>query len=73
MEPQNQALLDKINEVQRLRANGLPTVPTTLKDELRYNPFLRIDQETIRSKLGLNADTAKEVVMSKLRQAKDEA
>ena len=71
MEPRNRALLKKIDDVQQQRANGAPTVPTTLQDELLYNPFLRLEEDTIRTKLGLSLDAPKDAVMSRLRQAKD--
>ncbi len=41
VDPANPALLDRINEIERLRAAGLPTVPTTLAQERATNPFLR--------------------------------
>jgi hydroxyacylglutathione hydrolase len=40
-EPANAALLARAEAVDRLRAAGRPTVPTTLQQELATNPFLR--------------------------------
>ena len=46
-EPDNAALKARAAEVDRLRAGGRATVPTTLADELAVNPFLRVpDAET---------------------------
>jgi hydroxyacylglutathione hydrolase len=41
VEPGNAALRARAEEVSRLRANGKPTVPSRLSDELAQNPFLR--------------------------------
>ena len=39
-EPDNEALQRRAAEIDRLRAAGQPTVPTTLQEELATNPFL---------------------------------
>ncbi len=41
VEPENQALQVRVKDVERLRAEGLPTVPALLSLELATNPFLR--------------------------------
>ncbi len=41
VEPDNAALSARVAEVDRLVAQGRPTVPTTLGQELATNPFLR--------------------------------
>jgi hydroxyacylglutathione hydrolase len=40
-EPDNQALVDRMAEVDALRARGEPTVPTTIGLERATNPFMR--------------------------------
>ena len=40
-EPDNQAVKDRMVEVERLRAAGEPTLPTTIGAEKATNPFLR--------------------------------
>lgn len=40
-EPDNAAIADRMNEVVTLRAQGLPTVPTTIALERATNPFMR--------------------------------
>ncbi|MFM2398040.1 MAG: hypothetical protein RL341_197, partial [Pseudomonadota bacterium] len=40
-EPDNAAIAARINACQQLRAEGVPTVPFTLAQELATNPFLR--------------------------------
>lgn len=41
VEPDNPALRTRIDEVRRLRAQGHPSLPTTIGLELATNPFLR--------------------------------
>lgn len=43
LEPGNTALAERRREVDRLRAAGEPTMPTTIAIEKRTNPFLRCD------------------------------
>jgi hydroxyacylglutathione hydrolase len=48
VEPENRALRARADEVAVLRAQGKPTVPTTIGQELATNPFLRArDVETL--------------------------
>lgn len=47
VEPENTELLQRIQDDQRQRARGLPTVPSTLKLELATNPFLRTGQPAV--------------------------
>ena len=53
LEPSNQALQARMDEVNGLRAKGLPTVPASMGLEKRTNPFLRPDQPEIRKSLGM--------------------
>lgn len=41
IEPDNKALRARAEEISRMRAEGKPTVPTTIAEELQTNPFLR--------------------------------
>ncbi|TCP34339.1 hydroxyacylglutathione hydrolase [Sphingomonas sp. BK235] len=43
VEPDNADLVARMAEIDRLRAAGEPTVPTTIAAELATNPFLRAD------------------------------
>jgi hydroxyacylglutathione hydrolase len=53
IEPDNTALQRRLEEVVRLRADGKPTLPTVLADELATNPFLRAPNAAIRRRLGM--------------------
>ena len=43
VDPDNAALRERMAEVERLRAAGKPTLPTTIGREKATNPFLRAD------------------------------
>ena len=47
VEPLNQKIAERIWHTQALRAQGLPSVPSTLLLEKQTNPFLRCDQPEI--------------------------
>ena len=47
VEPQNQALVAYHAQCQQLRAQGQPTLPSTLAQELAINPFMRSRQATV--------------------------
>ncbi|RMF01726.1 MAG: hydroxyacylglutathione hydrolase, partial [Alphaproteobacteria bacterium] len=53
VEPGNPALQARAKEVRELRAQGKPTLPTTLALELETSPFLRVRSPEIRAKFGL--------------------
>jgi hydroxyacylglutathione hydrolase len=53
VEPDNQALRRRAEEVRELRIAGLPTVPSTLAVERATNPFLRADDPSLQRAAGL--------------------
>ena len=56
--------------VKKLRSQNLPTIPTTLEDELKTNIFLRCDQKELKIKLNMeNQEDYK--VFQKVRDLKD--
>jgi hydroxyacylglutathione hydrolase len=70
VEPGNAELKTRMHEVERLRTQALPTIPTTIGLEKRTNPFLRPDSLEIRRTLGLgSADDV--AVFAELRRRKD--
>jgi hydroxyacylglutathione hydrolase len=48
VEPDNAALLRRQADCQALREKNIPTVPSTIAEELATNPFLRSDETTVR-------------------------
>jgi hydroxyacylglutathione hydrolase len=70
VDPDNPALHARAAEVDRLRASGKPTVPSTLGMERAANPFLRPHDPAIRKHLGM-ADADDVAVFAELRRRKD--
>jgi hydroxyacylglutathione hydrolase len=70
VDPANQALKDRAKRIDRLRAGGKPTLPTTLAEELATNPFLRCSDAAIRRNLGME-NASDEEVFAELRRRKD--
>jgi len=70
IEPENPALQARAREIAAKRAQGLPTVPSRLGEELATNPFLRAGEPAIRARLGM--ENAPEVeVFAEIRRRKD--
>lgn len=67
-DPDNTLLKQYCAEIDRMRALGEPTVPTTLERELAANPFLRADSEALRDRWG---GTTPAETFARLRAAKD--
>ncbi|KAF0192824.1 MAG: hydroxyacylglutathione hydrolase [Gammaproteobacteria bacterium] len=74
VEPDNADLRTRIAAVNRLRRNNLPTIPSTIGEEKRTNPFLRCDEPDVRAAARAFADTPPESadqVFAALRSRKD--
>jgi hydroxyacylglutathione hydrolase len=70
VEPQNQELVTRAAEIDKLRADNQPTIPTTIGLERRTNPFMRPTSPDLRETIGLT--TASDVeVFAETRQRKD--
>jgi hydroxyacylglutathione hydrolase len=70
VDPDNPALQARAAEIDRQRAAGQPTVPTTLGAERKANPFLRPGDAAIRARLGM-ADASDAEVFGEIRRRKD--
>ena len=66
----NSLLKKKSIEINSKIKNGLPTIPTTIGEELKTNIFLRYDNNDIKKALNLK-DSSDQEVFSKLRDLKD--
>ena len=70
VEPENDALIARSEEIMRLRKAGKPTVPSELADELRTNPFLRASLP--ETKLLINMPDASDAeAFAEIRMRKD--
>lgn len=72
LDPDNRDLRARMREVEALRAEGRPTIPSTIDLELRTNPFLRVRDSAIRTRLGMERASDVEV-FAELRRRKDRA
>jgi hydroxyacylglutathione hydrolase len=70
VEPENGALKERAGNVAALRAQGLPTVPSTIAEERATNPFLRADDEGFRQAAGLD-DLDPVAAFAAIRRRKD--
>ena len=71
VENENPHLHKRSQIVSELRSKNQPTIPTTVKDELETNPFLRLDSPIIRKNLKMQNNPAAEI-LKKLRDLKDQ-
>jgi hydroxyacylglutathione hydrolase len=74
LEPNNQALKSKYEWARNMRAEGKPTIPSTIGDEKQFNPFLRTDSLELRTslkKLDPTMADDKVAIFAKARELKD--
>lgn len=71
VEPSNAAITQAREKVAALRKEGRPSVPSTIGDELSYNPFLRTESQEIRKTLGIDASASPAEALGIIRKAKD--
>lgn len=70
VEADNPALQARVERVKALRLQGLPSIPSSLAEELATNPFLRPESAAIRERLRL-AKAENWRVFARLREMKD--
>ena len=70
VDPANPALKERAARIEKLRADGKATLPTTIGEELSTNPFLRWHDPAIRRHLGMENATDAEV-FAEIRKRKD--
>ncbi|KAH3706182.1 probable hydrolase PNKD [Dreissena polymorpha] len=82
IEPDNQHAREKLEWAKNKRQKRLKTCPSTVAEELLYNPFLRTSQASIlkvvalttedeEEKLGPPSDETRALVLAELREQKD--
>lgn len=71
VEPANAAIARMRARVSALRKEGKPSVPSTMAEELTYNPFLRTQSQEIRTTLGIAASASPAEALGAIRAAKD--
>jgi hydroxyacylglutathione hydrolase len=71
-DPDNEALGRRAAEIDATRAQGRPTIPSTIGSEKATSPFLRAGDPAIRRRLGLEGASDAEV-FAEIRRRKDRA
>jgi hydroxyacylglutathione hydrolase len=66
----NAALAERARRIDALRAQGRPTIPSTMAEERATNPFLRADEPSLAAALGLPASDPV-AVFAEVRRRKD--
>ena len=70
LDPNNSDLISRIKGIEAAREAGKPTVPSTLIEEKRTNPFLRADVPEYKAALGMSNASAVDV-FAHVRAQKD--
>lgn len=70
VDPDNAELLERLKEAEAKRADGRPTLPTTIGAEKTTNPFLRADDPALAERIGL-AGAEAGAVFTELRALKN--
>ncbi|GFO28215.1 hydroxyacylglutathione hydrolase-like protein-like [Plakobranchus ocellatus] len=68
VESDNAAVKARLDLAEKQRGNGEPTIPSTIKDELAFNPFMRVKEASVQNHTG-ESDPVK--AMGVLRSKKD--
>jgi hydroxyacylglutathione hydrolase len=68
VEPKNKAIKERLLELKEVQTENL--APVTLAEEMKVNPFLRLDSQEIKENIGEKVLNSKEVFI-KLRDLRD--
>jgi len=68
LEPNNEAVKSKLAWAKSQRGNSLSTIPSTVAEELTYNPFMRVREKIMAEVTGLTDPVE---IMKEIRQRKD--
>ena len=70
IEPGNPDLVARAKTIESARADGIPTVPSTLAEELATNPFLRAHLPEMKAAINMS-DATDVAVFAEIRHRKD--
>ncbi|KAB5512381.1 hypothetical protein DKX38_029409 [Salix brachista] len=68
VEPDNVRVQEKLSWAQNQRKAGLPTIPSTIDEEMEMNPFMRADLPDVQAKAGCHSPVE---ALRKIRLMKD--
>mmetsp|Transcript_36984 Transcript_36984/g.58180 ORF Transcript_36984/g.58180 Transcript_36984/m.58180 type:complete len:264 (-) Transcript_36984:122-913(-) len=71
VEAGNQDLQKKFQWVQKTLSEGGHTIPSTIGDEKKFNPFMRLNSKELRENLGVGEGASGDEVMRLLREKKN--
>lgn len=71
LEPASRDVAAALDRARGLRARGEPTIPTTIDDERRTNPFVRVREASLCRGLGLPEGSDAISVLASARKRKD--
>lgn len=71
IEPENENLLKRADDIREKRSKNVPTVPASLKIELETNPFLRAGNRDVKAAVGMQNATDS-AVFAHIRALKDQ-
>ncbi|HEY3822792.1 MAG TPA: hydroxyacylglutathione hydrolase [Polyangiaceae bacterium] len=71
VEPSNAEVKRAQERAAKLRGEGKPTIGTTLDEERRVNPFLRVGEAELRKTLGIAVEADDAAAFGAVRAAKD--
>lgn len=71
LEPENPRLLQRIQEVERLRESNQSSLPSTIGQELATNPFFREESADLRKHIGMTESNTPLEVFALIREMKD--
>lgn len=70
VDPNNKKLQDRFLEIKEKRKNNIPTVPSTIKNEIETNPFLRVNFPELKSSLKMEGHED-HLILGNLRKRRD--
>ncbi len=70
VDPENAALATRVRDIETLRAENKPTLPTTMAAERATNPFLRVRDAGVQKAVGMPGAPAADV-FAEVRRRKD--
>lgn len=70
VDPENEALKARLADIEKARAAGKPTIPSTMAEERVTNPFLRADDPAIAKAIGMSGAGA-DAVFTEIRERKN--
>jgi len=70
VEPDNDDLIKRVADIKKMRADDIPTVPTTIGLEIATNPFMRADSAALQKTIGIDGSDLV-AVFAETRSLKD--